>query len=552
MEIAKAPWFHALGLKKEDFAQLPADRDPLLWGLEQGVIAEAPLNQWVSENFKIPRIQPEFFSLAVDFNLLQSYSHLYEWSPTCYPVYLWEETLFIACVSPENIFLGNQKHCLIAAPYSAMKQAWDRQHSAEHSSPADGDGNTFDPGQAPVSLITEDATVVIPQQTEPALTIEINSASLDDLELPPLSVPEPPTPAVVSTPPPQLPPTPESLGDLDFSSLDGLSSDSKPPAPPTMEETEVVEPTNTKVDKNQFQQFTTATETVHAKKEESELDSADLPFPDMDFDKMTVGDIALEGEASKKQASIPEPPRPMPMAKNEIEEEESVSVSVPSAEEYDDDYTPVPFISEADKAKFKYTNVEMGQIKRPDGPIERTLTDDRPPSQVPFDNMITDTDMSRALDLKHCRQIKDIVAHMFMHLKRDYRKLMWVEGNAEGLYIPRYIYGDWSPQAETWTTPVDLIKPNIFRIASVSNLPFHGPVSENEINQKYFDLWTGGKAPDAATIYPVSNQDDQLKGFIVCFSINEEFDQDGSLQKIDNLLSICRRYLFDEKLQQSA
>jgi hypothetical protein len=61
MEIAKAPWFHALGLKKEDFAQLPADRDPLLWGLEQGVIAEAPLNQWVSENFKIPRIQPEFF-----------------------------------------------------------------------------------------------------------------------------------------------------------------------------------------------------------------------------------------------------------------------------------------------------------------------------------------------------------------------------------------------------------------------------------------------------------------------------------------------------------
>ncbi len=534
-----APWLKSLGLTENEFSQMPPGEDAALWGLKNQVIPELKFSKWVSETYKIPMISPEFFNMALDFSLLEKFAHLHEWNNQCFPIYLWEEVLFIACLSPEQISLDQQMCCLVAAPYSAMTAAWIRHETGANKT---------------ISVPTKKVELVIPEP--PPLQAKTSEADIP-----------PPAPAM------------ESLGELDFSGLDKMGQ-----SPPPSYETPQDEPelTSTRVDDSPMNNLTTATQTVQRQLGEENAVPDNLPFPEIDFDDISIDNISLEGEADNPK------PRPVPLAapkeqmkksppalpleklafdedslaedslaedSDEIDSELRLSQDEAQDEngDIDDDYTPVPFISQEDKELFKHTNVGMSRIKRPDGPIENTLTDhgSRPENHAAFENLVTERDMNRCLDLKNCQTKKDIISHIFLHLKRDYRKLMWVETREDGHCYPNYVFGTWAMTKESWNTPVNLRKPNIFRIASLSDLPFHGAVAKNEINTSYFQMWTGGKIPDVATIYPVSD-DDQLKGFIVAFSINEEFDEVGSLSKIQKLVSLTRKHLFQTKSKKSA
>lgn len=503
MDVTETLWFKELNLNVADFSSLPEGSHPLIWGLQKGVVPEQALNVWASERFQIPRISPEFFHMAVDFTLVERFESLYSWNAHCYPVYFWEDTLFIACLTPENIDLGDQKHCLMAAPFTAMIQAWER-HFAK-----------------------EERTLVVPNEPpeDDSGSVEAEVAQKEG-----------------------LPPAPESLGDLDFSGLDSLSPDAEPssaeaPTPPP-----VPEATNTEVDAKALNQFTTATETVAIKKEASHLETKELPFPDTDFENISVDNISLDTEPDQSAPDIP--PHPQQTAAPESSNEPPAPPEAQQAEEdFDDDYTPVPFISQEEKARLKHTSMETGQIKKPEV-IEHTLTDHQSPS-IPAEKLISDELMTSCLDLKDCKSTQHVVAHMFLHLKKDYRKLMWVESDKDGNYVPTYVYGHWTMEPSAWMEPVNLLQPNIFRIASVSGLPFHGEISDNPINLNYYKMWNAGKKPEAATIYPVSNGD-ELKGFVVGFSLNEDFDQVATLHKIENLIAICQKHLFGETKKKAA
>lgn len=537
MSDIKAPWLKPLGLKENEFSQMPTGEDAALWGLKNQVIPELKFSQWVSETYKIPTINPDFFNMPLDFSLLEKFAHLHEWSDHCFPIYLWKDVLFIACLSPEQISMDQQKCCLVAAPYSTMKAAWVR-----HDTEADKS----------ISVPTPEPELVI---TQPPPSVPANVANTD-------------------TPPPAA--EIESLGELDFSSLDEMGQTPQAPQATPQDEPEL---TRTRVDDTPMNNLTTATQTVQKHSGERTATPDDLPFPELDFGDISIENISLEGDVQNlKSQPAPEPSPAEQMGKRPLAppveetssdedshvedsqvEDSNVRLSQNEAEDedkdadFDDDYTPVPFISQEDKELFRHTNVGMSHIKKPDGPIENTLTDhgSKPENHAAIENLVTESDMNRCLDLKSCQTKKDVISHIFRHLKRDYRKLMWMEIREDGHCYPTYIFGNWAMTIEAWNTPVNLLKPNIFRIASLSDLPFHGEVAKNEINTGYFQLWTSGKVPDVATIYPVSDED-QLKGFVVAFSINEEFDEVGSLSKIQKLVSLTSKHMFQSKLKKSA
>lgn len=153
--------------------------------------------------------------------------------------------------------------------------------------------------------------------------------------------------------------------------------------------------------------------------------------------------------------------------------------------------------------------------------------------------LITDQDIRKAPDINKCADLKQIISYIFHYLREDYKKLMFVEYEGHGKYFPRFVYGSWQISSFAWKTPVNITDPNIFRIAYKSKLPFHGVIVDNHFNKKYYQLWTGNKRPNFATIYPFYyNQ--FLYGFLVCFSRTPEFDQNVTLKKIKNLLSLSK------------
>jgi hypothetical protein len=573
MKNYPAPWLKDLGLSADEFRRCPEGEDPLLWGLRNQLVPEAAYQIWASETYGLPRLDSAFFDQAFDSKLLSEYADLYNWSPHCYPIYEWENVVYVASLKPESIPLGQKKVCCVIASYSALVQTWTEMKvaPAEDIFPA--------PPAPPEALSLEPLTASRP--------------ALRDTQVG--------TKTKVPPPPPEV----ASLGDLDFSSMDSLSQPAKTPVAVPM-----AEATQTKIDSSPMNNLTSATQTIQERKAaETEVPSADLPFPQFDFDNLSHGNLSLEGDAKKEAASakkvakpsvMPPPPAapqakspgkgqpevtqspldfdfnfdlpPAPAAKVTSEKAKAPAPTLteemplhqapqeatptptpnPTAEEMDDDYTPVPFISEEERARFKHTSVQMGRIPKPEGPIENTVTDThRAQNHAPIENLITDTDLTRCVDLKNCRSGKDVMSHVFLHLRKDYKKLMWVELAEDNHFYPKYVYGNWSMTPDSWGKSVDLLKPNIFRIASQSNLPFHGEVSDNPINTAYFAAWTGGKKPDVVTIYPVS-EDDVLKGFVVAFSINEEFDEVASLTKIGNLMSICAGHLFQAQQKKSA
>lgn len=56
-------------------------------------------------------------------------------------------------------------------------------------------------------------------------------------------------------------------------------------------------------------------------------------------------------------------------------------------------------------------------------------------------------------------------------------------------------------------SPISLKTPSIFYISAKTAKPFHGPISINEENEKFFELWNKGKIPAHTTLVPIIIKD---------------------------------------------
>ncbi len=210
-----------------------------------------------------------------------------------------------------------------------------------------------------------------------------------------------------------------------------------------------------------------------------------------------------------------------------------------------DDYTPVPILTkaqvEAQERRKKEAHIKE-QAAEKSRLSENTITDHAQPILIPADNLISETDLQMAVNLDEATNLKHVIAHIFSHLKKDYQKLMWVEMKSEGQYFIQYVMGDWKITELAWKMHVNISNPNIFRVAHHSGFPYHGEINPNPYNDKYFEWWNRGKTPNFCTIFPVQHND-QIIGFISCFEKGDEFDDVGSLKKVENLITICKKTL---------
>jgi hypothetical protein len=327
---------------------------------------------------------------------------------------------------------------------------------------------------------------------------------------------------------------------IDESAPTPVAETGPPPTPTPESQEEMPEFTQTDIEGG-LNDSTSATSTLHA--------NAVITPPVMNedvelaFENLETEGFSLEGD---------------PKAEEQTETETQTFVSDPLLHrgkpdsQYDDDYTPVPIVTQTEleaQEKRRQEFLETEPIE-PES-TENTVVDTSPAAHVPPANEITKDDLLNAAQLDGSKDLKHVVAHMFNHLQRDYKKMIWVEKGDHGQYYPQYVYGSWNMILDSWRTPLNLANPNIFRVAFLSGHPFHGEIHGNPFNDKYFELWNRKRTPDFATIFPVV-VDQSLIGFVGCFDRNQEFDEVDSLKKIENLVSISKNAFQQHKPRAAA
>ena len=525
MSDFNSQWIKKWSLSRDDFKDLPSGEKALVWALKKGKVDETAYIHWAKKHYKCPTIQKSFFDKSVDFNLLEKFSGIYPWNFDCYPVHVWKGRVLVACLEPPEKLKTNSKFCFAIAPFSAMDKAWRGYHKKERSKSVSEMDSSFDEITEDVPVLGKDSgkkNVVSPVPGTGAAkgkksgisqvpkTVSETDSSFDEIteDVPILGKDSGKKKSVVSPVPgtgaekkpgaSQVPKTASEI-DFDFSSSEEITN-----ASVSDEVSEEKKPGASQVSK-------TASE--------------------IDFDFSSSEEIT--------NASV----------SGEVSEEKKPGVSQVSkpASEIDFDFSSSEEITNAS------VSGEVSKEKKPvvlkvskSESVKEDKSKTSPSSQTSFPSkfVITDQDLFAATDINKCKNLKQIISYIFYYLKEDYKKLMFVECAANGQYLPRFVYGSWHMTDLAWKTSVNVTDPNIFRIVYNSKLPFHGTVVDNEFNKRYYQWWTNNKRPDFATIYPF-HYNQFLYGFLVCFNRTLEFDQNITLKKIKNLLSLSKNRFID-------
>lgn len=130
---------------------------------------------------------------------------------------------------------------------------------------------------------------------------------------------------------------------------------------------------------------------------------------------------------------------------------------------------------------------------------------------------------------------QDALISAFKILKDYYKKLMWVVRDHKGYAFPIACNTEWEFTEEAWNTPMDFKTANPFRIAKLTQKPYHGAIANNTASDHFFKQWANGTYPDVMSIVPVKINGKVFGYFIGCEK-GSHFQDNHSLELIE---SVC-------------
>jgi hypothetical protein len=120
----------------------------------------------------------------------------------------------------------------------------------------------------------------------------------------------------------------------------------------------------------------------------------------------------------------------------------------------------------------------------------------------------------------------------FKILQDYYKKMMWVVRDQKGYAYPIACNAEWDFTEEAWNEPMAFKHPNPFRIAKLTQKPYHGPVFASPATDKYFKLWNNGKRPDFFSVVPIMMYG-KVFGYLVGCEKGPHFHKTHSLEMME-------------------
>lgn len=128
------------------------------------------------------------------------------------------------------------------------------------------------------------------------------------------------------------------------------------------------------------------------------------------------------------------------------------------------------------------------------------------------------------IKMKNASVLNEKVKQALDEMQTHFQKSLILSLDEEETQLSVFAWDEHFQGMKDTSMRIPLKTPSIFNIVSSTQKPFHGFVSLNEINEKFFEDWNQGQVPDHVTITPLIVQD-RLVGMLMGFAEKSAYNR---------------------------
>ncbi|MFS4459857.1 hypothetical protein [Bdellovibrio sp. HCB2-146] len=437
---------------QEDFASSHAKVSLLVYAFQIERISSEEYLSWAMAHYQLPKLQSRFFlETPPSQEMFAKWATHYLWSAECLPVAEWDGSLIVACLQPPQDFPSSLNVIPVLASVEDLAKAWESYHKEEELAIP-----TAETQSVPEGIDLSMATVVHPNKSDAFSIEDLGIDSSDDSS--PSVDGEESEDAVAEIAPEEA--------------LEGLSFD----APTTLVKLESLAP----LAGEQTSTGLIKTEPV-AKAEVSDATAIFKPTTP-DTEPLTLSSIPTPAPVST--------PTPAP----------AVAKAAP--------VIPPPPQKKAEETKVDdktNTGIRTRDVAGTAAAAAVAVLPVNPQAKAAKPSSNPGMDASFCLESlkKKNASLDEKVKTTFTEMKSHFEKSLILTLDEKESQLLVYAWDESFKGVRDPSIRVPLRLPSIFNIVASTQKPFHGYISLNEINEKFFEDWNQGRIPDHVTITPL-------------------------------------------------
>lgn len=479
----------------------------------QGQLDESQYFQWAQAHFGMTVLKPDFFhSYQPGLEFFSKWEGLFPWNKLCVPVAEWDGILFVAChEKPEN-FPSHTSVCFMLASFENLQQWYQIHYGRVEQGPT----------KTPAAASASEALTLVSTPTADAPKKESDPVEIFSLELKETE-------------------TADSFELKDESQIEEGSSD---------EIEASIEESETPSEMIEGLDLSTSVPApnlnlsgLHKDLESKQHGTGDEKNPELRLE-MTLSSPVLNipEDDAKTKPSLPEATEELPNLKpmfgfQKTEPKPAIKASdFPDAVDPVDDFTSLQVLDNPANAAKNSPATESPAVvpspksiqssPHPPGSKNATAasslgkdeseTRAKPKTSTPLaQESIPHDTFSFAQVIKSSPAVLNQLKTMCEPLKAHFEKYFFFGVGDNELEIqPLFWSEEFVADPSRHEVAINIKTPSIFYIVAATYKPFHGPISPNEINEKFFDDWNQGLIPSHCTMVPILFKD-QLVGLLM-------------------------------------
>ncbi|WP_374028686.1 hypothetical protein [Bdellovibrio bacteriovorus] len=457
----------------ESFEQSGSHLSLLGYALKEQRLSSQEYLNWAMTHFNLPKLQSRFFTeTPVSQEMFAKWATHYPWSAECLPVAEWDGSLIVACLQPPQDFPSTPSCILVLADFESLESAWNKLHPERAALPTSAVTSSIE--EAPEGMDLSVAT----SAKGPS-----DSFSFDDL-------------AVVEN-------TATSSPSLEVLSLDDESS-GKPSETmdglfdgPTVIRLEALSP------KTEEPVATTEAVSLELAEAVESRDAKTVVSSSAD-DALEMLATELEPKAAAPAKEIPAIPVASASAPVASESSAPKKANIPPPPPKSE--LPPPF-------EDSFGNKPIPITPRPAGVAKPTI------NPVASGNFALDK-----LKKKNAAAMGEKIKTILSEMKAHFDKSMILTLDEQETQLTAFAWDENFQGMRDTSMRFPLQTPSIFNIVASTQKSFHGYISLNEINEKFFEGWNQGKIPDHVTIAPII-VNEKLVGMLMGFAEKSAYNK---------------------------
>ncbi|MNL03516.1 hypothetical protein D3C87_1240560 [compost metagenome] len=490
-------WFERFSTKlhslEEDYASSGSKVSILAYAFQTARLNPEDYLAWAVNHYQLPKLSSRFFvETPPSQEVFAKWATHFLWNMECLPVAEWDGSLIVACLEPPQDFSNSVNAIFVLTSLDDLTYLWNIYHEEkELDIPQSGTPEGMD-----LSL----ATVVHSNKSDSFSFEDLGMDSSDSSD--------------------------ELLSDTDTNS--GVETSEEEPIVEALEGLNFDAPT-TLIKLEPFGQSTTIGSSPEHTPDltSSEETAASTLEKTTIFKPLTAVAPAPVASAAPSAKKAPQQQEPLLLVDEPLVLSEAKPIPPPPQKKMDEEKTTIaPAVAKVPAAPAA-AKIPPAAEAIPAAPIAKPKPAPVPAAAAIRSSMNTGMDMTLLLEVlkkKNGTAIDDRVKTTFTEMRNHFEKTMILTLDEKESQLVAFAWDDNFKGMKDPTIRVPLRVPSIFNIVASTQKSFHGYISLNEVNEKFFEDWNQGRIPDHVTIAPLIVED-KMVGMIMGFAEKSAYNK---------------------------